>query len=317
MAILPGIYGINYTEVFDGSPEEQIGIWDSQVTRKYMVAWNDREEFVEDLLGLPSVKNGQLSRRIPFGYPSFSSNGPWLYASRVLRTKGVGNRGKDQVVDVSNYEKCLITALHESRTYKVTPDQAGKIGGIQDEGTLLASGWANSRYVTKLPEPCERQLTLNLGMMRFVDDAAVNAQGQPIGGQAMLQGLPWVLQEQEIHYTWHEVPVEAYPNTAITTCMGQVNNATFDGYPARTLLCRAPKFKPYQTQLGQRLLDIHYTFRFRPNVDKDGVPQGWNAVPKVVGGQLTFVPVTSNGRTLLGSPPHRLVDFKTLFQPEP
>jgi len=329
--------GIDYWEHPPGSPSEAIDTDKGQVTRKILVAWEDRWAAFPAFLGkaalVTSSVSGQpyISRSSPLIVPTVEASGgllphpypaapPGMYATRITSVEGIGKPGKD-LLDVTTYEQALLTIVYTTFTYHVGDDNSvlntdatdGFFFLLPDEGFALSAGTPKSsayRYVTRVAKPSGRMLSLNKGMM-FV--------ASPIGTLKIpiAEGIPYVEPSMDIVYTWHRVPEAGVPIKAIMSQMGTVNADTFDGFAPQTLLVEAPDPKPIYSPFGGREYDLQYRMKFLPRWDSvNNVARGWNYIlRKPPDGQLQFVLVTSDG-ALTSTRTYRATPFRNLFRPD-
>jgi hypothetical protein len=123
--------------------------------------------------------------------------------------------------------------------------------------------------------------------------------------------------EKDIYYTWYEVPYEKVPSDQFfsTDLALKVNAASFDGYPAGTLLYVGAKDyeDPYRSPSGDLYVDPTIQFRFNP--------YGWNKVylPTRAPGATTVnirARAKSSGEAAGGPPYVTTNDFYKLFRPK-
>lgn len=191
-----------------------------------------------------------------------------------------------------------------------------------DEGDALRRGWLGySRYVTRTPEDASKVVSLPQGFSFFVTNPAAPADRMPVP-----TGYPVVDTRTVYRYTWHMVPLEAVPFSAIIAGRGKVNNAVWDGFMnAGTALFDGFNFRVYQCLVSDRwYADLIYKIVHAPRYDaNDNVDRGWNSWLRAVGGQARWWPISMTGGDLTPMPAaaaddnrvFRVYDFTKLFRP--
>lgn len=227
--------------------------------------------------------------------------------------------------EVSSYRSYLATVRYELVQYGILPDSsvtsgylAGTLGlpmdplyqtrgaTVPDEGVALALGWKYSRFVTKLVQGASRAVSVKGGVVKHVFDGGSGwITATPGGASAIGEGLVVTQYRANVKYIWHSVPLDAIPWNAIAKCGGGVNQFTFDGYPAGTLLLSGgPKVTISTWPTGARMADIEYDMIYQPNYTTNpttGADEylGWNSVPRtcLVNGVSIFTwwPIASDG----------------------
>jgi hypothetical protein len=338
------------TLAFEKVPESPREVWapdGSRMSRDYVIAGDAQSRIFAawDFLGgseLIEVETGDgpryyVSRQTPHDYPFVTDAGDvFLFAQSIPqgRPLGVGAPNTDFPGLAADYTNYLMTVEYRTLSYDVKEDDEVLAGpalplpdsgfndspleGFPDEGYALAAAAGPdepgaSRYITRVARPGGRFHVLRAGMMGYVSD------NKPVP-----EGIPLTVPFVTLSYTWHQVPEGGVPNAAIRKCLGTINNLTFDGYPAETLLLTNVVPRPFRNPFGERNYDVEYTFRYQPNVSyADGVtPRGHNFIPRVTAaGGLDYEEIralkNSGGSPLAaGSPPYRLTDFATLFRPD-
>jgi hypothetical protein len=252
---------------------------------------------------------------------------PYLWATSIPEVEPEGNVTGLTMVGAGGFGPGLRPTYNvwhfkvefNSLTYYVKSDAqvlgtTGPLTGFPNEGQALASGWSNSRYVTKIVEDATRTVTMRKGFLRFVGSV------DPIP-----EGIPFTQFRSNITYIWHQIPIAAIPNIAIATCSGKVNNLIFDGYQPGTLLFTGYRFRPWQGPIGDRLVDIEYRFIYMPNffitpATKAPTYAGWNSIPNVVAGMFVYTQFSADGTyDPIGNPGaivFKPADLTTLFNPD-
>jgi hypothetical protein len=115
-----------------------------------------------------------------------------------------------------------------------------------------------------------------------------------------------------------EVPVKT-----ILQAMGKVNEFEFGGFPPGTLLCLAPKVRPFNSTFGTLIFDIDYRFRYVAKIRRrDNVNVGHNYfLRRVITGVTPTADVDYRLITFTGmpngQPTYTPFDFRKLFRPDP
>lgn len=276
-------FSIDYCDVADGTAYTERTAADSaECVRIVQTSWDNVREFPQAMLGSAIQAGSRIHRLTPEPHPTR----PGWFCDQVDLINGAGVPFEigDVVVfrdmvpgsaDIGTAGAARWRVMFRSLPYDVVDDQNA---GANPLGELC-------RWVERLRDfACENQ-TIPAGQL-YID-------GQPLTA-------PWPIPtfHEQLFYVWHQVP--AIPETAISNCVGYVNNATFDGkYAAETLLCLPPKLRPIWLPNYFRGYEITYAFGYRP--------QGWNKFRKSDGTWGTVTRV--NG----GSGPYFSVGFDQLF----
>ncbi len=346
--------GIDYWENPPGSPNEAIDYDKGQVTRKILVAWEDRWAAFEAFLGIGKLVTSSLTgqtyilRSSPLIVPTVEPNGgllphpypaapPGMYATRITSVDGRGKPGKD-LLDVTTYEQALLTIVYSTLTYHVGDDNSVLNTDPNDIPIPLPPPpppppLQGTGSFFLLPD---EGFALSAGTPKASNYRYITRVAKPSGRMLSLnkgmmfvaspintlripiaEGIPVVEPSMDLVYTWHRVPEAAVPVNAIMAQMGTVNDAIFDGFAPETLLVEAPDPKPIYSPFGGREYDIQYRMKFLPRWDRTAkVARGWNYIlRKPPDGQLQFVLVTSDG-ALDSTRTYRATNFRNLFRPD-
>lgn len=196
-----------------------------------------------------------------------------------------------------------------------------------DEGSALAAGWLSgpSRYVVKRVRDKGRFITLPQGAVKFVPELGEAA---VVGGNVVVNGLPFYQPMSGITYHWVQVPVDAVPVNAIDYNRRRVNRDTFDGYRPYTLRFTGFDYEgPYQSGVGNAwYVDVRYEFDYMPNYDPvSGEYRGHNSFPRVAAdgphaGKFRYSYYTTDGLALAGDFTNNVFPingvFAALFRPD-
>lgn len=323
-----------YTGDDGPSPKMSFAVDNSRITRTLLVggASVDWKQAKQDFLGRCYVVKGALTRIIRRDIPHSFPHESWLYATAIPEMEQGSYDFTFQ--NVATYKQIKMQVVYSALTYNVktddevlNTDELSLLNGLPDEGFALASGWENSRFVTKTVKPSAKLYSLARGAMRVVGADLSNGTEKPL-----LEGLPIVEPAAEVQYTWHAVPLGdsvtgfGVPRVLHLTALGKLNNATFDTYPAGTLRLESVEPIPKRDCLGNRIFDIVYKMQFLPRVghlkgqNQDGTQDasyGHNYVYTVdsTADNLIVARVTSNGLAG-GTPPYRSMDYGKLFNPD-
>lgn len=366
---MPTFRGITYTE-FNPDGEGLMGSFatgGSRVHRGFDVPWADHVNFLQQVIGFQSVlpvinSSGQtrfyITRTTPMPDPLY----PQLWCRSIPTLKGVKDAGLTAPQNITAaYNRARMTVEFLSNLYKTLTDEqvsssplAGILGQFQGVVSTEADGLVNTvqsnepprvplRYVTRMVRPANRVITLRQGTMCFVNQLPEDAKEILFGNKERLfEGLPVSEGRATLTYTWHNVPENGIPVSAITACLGQINSIPFGGtgvgganprfdsqpYPAQTLLFDSVTITPDLDIKGNLMYQVQYQFVFAPNFDKGGskVARGWNWVLRYKlsninnptnpnGSILNYYLVSSDG-TLQGTKPKELRNFGALFVPD-
>src|SRR5579883_634946 len=180
----------------------------SQATRVFFVAWDQRSDFLDDLLGSASLSSSfNIYRDLPDPHPEIAN----FYAQEAS-VDGIGIPTAADSGAIA-WTAAKITAAYRPLPYAVLSDSA--TGGNEINRFVNRGYTFNADY-----------LTLN-GTVSFVTSPPI-VLSQPPGK---------ITGTMEVTYHWMKVP--AKPNSSfvvpnynnVVACYGRVNSDTFDGYP--------------------------------------------------------------------------------------
>lgn len=253
---------IEYREIIDNSGtgyEEDVSIEEVSCTRVLECRWDFRYKFYDALIGWAEINGGTsaapagLKRHLPEPHPYMNN----VFCTGAKLVMGTGRP------DVERTD-CIIAYVDTDLDPPGSAITINSAGGIGHYG--------RARFVTKWEKLnfnvwSDEQMSGTTAaapqseFFRFVDKTSDwSGQSIPIPGNqfkwvtitandgGVNQYLPAALSKkfyrEEITYTWMRVP--DVPTVGIQACLGKVNNATFDGYAAGTLLFEAPMRKRMQ-----------------------------------------------------------------------
>lgn len=337
-------FTIDYVEHVPGSPEPSFEPERTSATRVLDVdldgTWTPAVKFARSLLGYPKSKAtfsgiNYIQRCTPDEYPeplllTGSDGGVSLRAVKVAM-RGIGTPSyadcdTNGTNRIAVYPKARLTVQYGTLPFDVWSERTNGWeswnGGVRDESLL-------TRYVSKVVEPGGQYLTLPGDCFKFVAYDGGDVPPVGLGGRPVMQGTGRMLIHFNMQLTWHMVPESMVPCAlvrpfplvadgpqAIDNALGKVNDATFAGYPAGTLLLTGVRFRPYRSALGKRIYDITYQIKFfKPETGK-----GHNHIFKQFGGEGRWYETTTDGTTNLivqtaGRSIYDWYNFKTLFRP--
>lgn len=324
-----------YTGDDGPSPKMAFAVDNARITRTLLVsgAAVDWKAAKQNFLGRSYVQKTATTRTIHRDVPHSFPFESWLYATSIPEME---QGSFDQTAsDVAVYKQLKMQVTYTALTYNVLADAsvlnaevAHALNGLPDEGYALASGWENSRYVTRTIKPSAKLYSLARGSMQVVGADLTNGTAKPL-----LEGLPIVEPSAEIQYIWHSVPAGSsaageaglgVPWSLLLTALGCVNSATFDRFPAGTLRLESAEPIARRDAIGNRVYDITYRMQFLPRVghlkgqtSSNDTYYGHNYVYTAdsTGANLIVARVTADGTTT-GTPPYRSLDFRRLFNPD-
>lgn len=326
-----------YTSDDGPSPKMAFAVDNARITRTLLVSgaavdWKAaKQNFLGRCYVTKTATTRTIHRDIPHSFP-FES---WLYATSIPEMEQGSFDQTDS--DVAVYKQLKMQVVYTALTYNVLPDSSvlnTEVGhaleGRPDEGFALASGWENSRNITKTIKPSAKLYSLARGAMQIVGADLASGTAKPL-----LEGLPIVEPSAEVQYIWHNVPAGSsaageaglgVPWNLHLTALGKLNNATFDRFPAGTLRLESIDPIAGRDAIGNRVYNVTYRMQFLPRVghltgqNQDGSQDtyyGHNYVYTLdsTGNNLIVARVTSNGLAT-GTPPYRSLDFRRLFNPD-
>ena len=297
--------GIEYTEIWPGSPKEKWANDGVSVTRRFKVAWDSRHEFCKLLVGYPKLMgsgaNAYVSRVTPDYYAIAGSETDSCYCTSA-EVEGHGtpddDEGQEDVAfpvrtttdeaGVCLYKIAVIQATYESLDYDILEDE-----DVNNTEVNL------DRYVVEHEKPSVEYLTFVKGSWAF----KTGTSPPPV----VSFPIPKTQASKEITWIWKHVPMIP---SSVDTAPGTVNDATFAGYAAGTLLCLAADVKPIRSATGGRIYDIAWKVKY--------LSVGHNFFLRFFAGSPpadpVYTEVTSNGLDS-GKRPYDKSDFRKMFRP--
>jgi len=202
-------------------------------------------------------------------------------------------------------------------------------------GDWPTAGWAEYELIFQtLPYPVlsDSELTTGSGVIpelaRYVRKTrrtVVQERRLPSLGFETCEVSSTVIQEvgfvpyttEEIIYTLYQVPLALVPDTAISNCGACVNDTTFDGKAAGTMLFKglAAPIDPYGGPSGELYVNLMYNFGYNAQTWYKypvGVDGSGNTVYKRI---RKYKPGVDVGTTNDGEPMYGKADFAGLFKP--
>ena len=287
------IRGIPFDEL-EGSPDVEFNDRGITATRRFVVAWDQAYDFVQELSGARVDVGGQIvfSGFVPFPggrWPTLVCEGARVQPFDPTKPDG------SQVATLTNatnrYDNgALVTAIY--RTLKFD---------------------AGSRPPNPPSVPGETFLTYDVSFgtqfMATPSQVWVWESGEPIDSDMRIA----VLQPSITHHlTWHRV--KRVPYAKISELIGGVNQNTFLGKGAETLLFSGARVRSeFRVSEESALARIEYNFQERNN-GTAVTPYGWNYFYRdraVIGTHWQKVKAAQSPQE---NPYAKKVDFSQLFQ---
>ena len=302
-----------YTEFAPESPNERFGLGSTALTRQFDLvdgSFKGRMQAAYDFLGYGQVlATGSpsmpyyLHRVTPMPYPALGAgsfafpnpadakvNGAAMpdmtqafWANGISRTKplgapsGVDLNANPGGVAAAKYTRARLTMEFSTLPFQIKEDSAVMVNGFPFEGYYLEiNGWASTRYIIRQVEPFSRIIKIPYGIIN-------------VNGKETKQAMPLREAGANISYTWMRVPLTggAAPGVnfkRLGLMLQTINQASFDGFPSRTLLFDSYSTHEYQGSFGERLADVKFNLIYLPHpstgksVAAAGTAQGWNSI---------------------------------------
>jgi hypothetical protein len=237
-----------------GSPVETYGIEGFQARREFLVAWDDREAFAAELLGVASAHGNSPWAR----YPGKDS----VYAVHIRFEPADPADPDPQALDspdvgLNSYRRGHAKAIVEYRTLT---------GRDRDDGPVNETG----THLTYRMAYGVESLEIAPGGWHWADQPSIAVSGDA----PLVRAVPYT----DHHLTWHQVVRP--PWTAIRQLQGKINAEALLGCPAGTLLfVGAEASKLFRSDLAAGpspfCWQIHYLLRERA-LKQGGRTLGWN-----------------------------------------
>ena len=332
-----------YTRINDSIPAQQwtghassiSGNW-SLTSSRYEELWQiegiaDMPQIIQNLVGYARSggSGNNIIRTLPKQHPLFWNS----WCSAVSSLEGIGTTGKDSTYDdVAGWQEVKFGVQYESPIYNILPDAA-----IDQE-------W--QRFCTPAIESKSQFLQQQDGSLWWPPGTP----GYPASGQAIQGnvGRAIITTVTQLRMTWIGVPdiglfgaggfsgSGAGSSSNILNTIGQVNDATFMGYPAGTLLLDSwnpilhaypvdPLVLGYVSNIGVVPIawDVTLTFLYFDPQNANGTygdtsggvtngVRGHNLVPHPTNG-FWYAAILNGSQT---SPKYRynFVDYDSLFE---
>lgn len=281
-------------EELAGSPtlSMQNGMFEGQ--RVFKVRWADTIEFAVDLLGGYRVVNGNYNYNGPAIFPGVPQALCRSIEMVPFHDKIITPASRTINLSTNQHEHALVTA-----GYSI--DEAGGGGSGKTPPSVPAAPAGTT--ITHHESAGAEWITIPGEALKWYLD------GEEVGDSA----LPGVLVPTgEASITWARVPYSLVPWSAIDKARGMLNNATFLGHAAGTVLFMGITFD-YEHQIsGPVLVNVVYSFKIR-TITGTGASQpicGWNHYyrKEAIDGEHWLEVVADDGKK-----PYQLTAFGPLF----
>lgn len=247
----------------------------ADVTMTYKVPYTKLTGFLCWMLGVDYVdSNSKLRRTCPAFHPVY----PWLWCDTV-QIQGMAFRGDD--TDIVQYEWQNTPAKWDSLIAVCSYSMPDYNVYYDDE---VSNEY--SRFLSKEYQPNTQLVSIDPGMVVYDTNNTKSWEAKP--------SLQLVTRKETagIKLTWHRVPLaflcaddDSLP-TKLLQMQGRVNDATFLGQPAETLLCQHVHIRKYVSPLITNLVgqlyficDIEFDLAWYDPLPKGytaAVANGWN-----------------------------------------
>lgn len=237
--------GIEYTVgVLETDTAKRIDQTGYSVTALLTVAWGDRTEFEEHMLGYTDNSDSGLVRVLPERHPENDN----LYCTGLDLVQYIGYDGTNDGDDWPTFQKAVYRATYTVPQFVVS----------EDEDTAAEY----ERYVQWVTKSTSQYQSIPGGALKFPD-------GTPLDKTPIKVG-----RYNEMNATWIQIP---YANSEfLDDLMGRINTSslTWNGrtYLAETVLFDSWEHQPKIDSRGERQFDYNYKLR----VLADG--RSWNTI---------------------------------------
>lgn len=213
-----------------------LGAGESRAVMKIAVLWEDLDEAIRQIIGYARKVIGTtaLERHVPMRHPRWY----WMRAEQISAIQGLSWNGKEVPFGspISAYKVAVLTVLFKTPNYAVRRDSEMGADGE----------WM--RFVEKNRKSSVEFLMPERGTLKFVEGPAsiLNKEFRGNRGQINMRTRltwRWVGVPDDGLFTLGGSERGGVPSR-IDSAVGRVNSTEFAGYPAGTLLCEAPEFKP-------------------------------------------------------------------------
>jgi hypothetical protein len=305
------------------------------------VAWSALNVARRAFVGYPTIRYegniAYISRNLPLFLPAHiaadpdSPTSPFLACRAITRTEGVGPAVPDPATGFPRYKLARLTLQFAAPPYKIQPDSdpnvwgavGGPLPGLPDESRTRANG-EFVRFVRRTTDAVDRTITIPQVVMRWVlepgdPNYTIGPGGEP--GPPLMEA--YGVQEPGVDVTVAHYEVPALNLSTILATMGATNLTAFAGFPARTLVCLAPRIRYYTGAAGLDLYDVQHRFRFLSKVES-GTPPTIKTANHFLRAiktaakeyQLRYRELSSTGRPEDGDRLHRDMEFANLLRLE-
>lgn len=290
---------------------------DCQMT--FYIPGDKLKAFVLYCLGGAYVDSGNnLRRLLPMYHPIWT----WLWATKIVSINGEGFRGDDSASVI--YSDQVTPALWEKYTVVVAFDQL-PYDVLSDSDPAMGTGASYSevnRFVSYEFIPNVQLASIENGQLIYDANGGDAWNGKPVPAQTLQ--IKARRETAGIKLRWWYVPAEFIHarNTLpskLLSIQGTVNNATFFGEDAETLLCEDVKLEkfvfPFLTDaFGQLYFGYHIDFTLlwydpTPKGKAAETRHGWNFALAPGDPSLQYYYVKTSG----GTPIYTPYDFSTAF----
>ncbi len=315
--------GVPYEFLFENYLE-QTNIRAENSLIKARIYWEDRDQFVSDVLGQSTgtgLVPNMLNRVLPLAHPTIPNL--WCtdlklvdYASSVPDNSNQFGFGQDPSLYGPNGSL----------------DLPGGQGMFQTDWAIYALTFSRLPYFLLTNSQVSDRTVPEINRYCIIGDRprarefTVKAFGLAVEADPdKVLPLPSFVmdREQDLFVTIIQFPADKYPSTAIDACLGRVNDAILEipvayfppdqigtrSYAIGTLLFRgvATEVTPYPGPNGYWYRDIPYFFTYRPTT--------WRKLPNPAGDgePVTMIYANITPAKYL----YNLADFTKLFKPEP